>query len=69
MSSVFISDNEAQPASVGLFLTDSKKKIQGRWNTLVDYQDQSILKTSITAEVTDDYSLKNHARLSLQLDL
>ena len=69
MSSVFISDNKAQPASVALFLTDSKKKIQGRWNTLVDYQDQSILKTSITAEVTDDYSLKNHARLSLQLDL
>ncbi len=69
MSSVFIPEEENQSPHVGLFFIASKWKIQGRWNTTFDYQNQSILKTSFTAEVTDDYSLKDHATLSLQLDL
>jgi len=69
ISSVFIPEGTSQSASVGVFFNDRKQKIQGRWNATADYLDQSNLKTSLNAEVTDDYSLKDSAKLSLQLNL
>jgi len=69
MSSVFAPEEESQSPSVGLFFIDRKRKIQGRWNTEADYLEQSNLKVSLNAEVTDDYSLKDHAELSLQINL
>lgn len=69
ISSVFIPEAEGQSPQVGVFFVESKRKIQGRWNTTVDSQNPSILKTAFSAEVTDDYSLKDHATFSVQLDL
>ena len=69
ISSVFIPEAEGQSPNVGLFFIGSKRKIQGRWSVTANYQDQSNLRTSLSAEVIDDYSLKDHATLSLQLNL